>query len=162
MGCSQMNSPPSERTHKAMTHVHTKDTNIEVKFRKALWHHGYRYRKNYSALPGTPDIVFTKYKLAIFCDAEFWHGKDWDVLKPKLERGNNPEYWVQKISRNRERDERVDKQLQFMGWTVLRFWGKEILSNTDECVRVVEETLFDIKIEGTDFVSEYDDILPTD
>ncbi len=75
-----------------MSAIHSKDTDIEVRLRKALWQKGYRYRKNVKKLPGKPDIVFTKYKLAIFCDAEFWHGKDWDILKAKLLRGKNAEY----------------------------------------------------------------------
>lgn len=59
-----------------MRKVHSKDTSIKLLLRKALWHKGYRYRKNYKALPGSPDIVLTKYKIAIFCDSEFFHGKD--------------------------------------------------------------------------------------
>lgn len=114
--------------------------------RKALWERGYRYRKNYKALPGKPDIVLTKYKIAIFCDGEFFHGKDWEVLKPKLENSNNSEYWISKISRNRERDDEVNKKLLFMGWTVIRFWGNDIKKHTDECVKVIEEAILDIKI----------------
>lgn len=137
-----------EQTHKIMSGVHSKDTSIEVKLRKALWKKGYRYRKNVKGLPGKPDIVLCKYKIAIFCDSEFWHGKDWEVLKPKLERGNNPDFWVNKIERNRERDNRVDKELLFLGWTVIRFWGIDILKKTDECVKVIEETIFDCKLES--------------
>ena len=59
-----------------MSNIKNKDTKIELNLRKALWEIGYRYRKNYSALPGKPDIVLTKYKIAIFCDSEFFHGKD--------------------------------------------------------------------------------------
>ena len=66
-----------EQRHKNMQHIKAKDTKIEVLLRKALWTKGYRYRKNYKDLPGKPDIVFTKYKIAIFCDGEFFHGKDW-------------------------------------------------------------------------------------
>lgn len=97
-----------EQRSRTMSHIHKKDTSIELKLRKALWHKGYRYRKNYSALPGSPDIALTKYKIAIFCDSEFFHGKDWEILKPKLEKGNNSEYWVKKISRNIERDKEKD------------------------------------------------------
>lgn len=68
------------------------------------------------------------------------------MLKPRLEKTKNSDYWIKKISRNRERDEKVNKQLLFLGWTVIRFWGKDILKNTDECVRVIEETLFEIFI----------------
>lgn len=130
-----------------MQHIKSKDTKIEVVLRKALWKKGLRYRKNYSVLPGKPDIVFTRYKIAIFCDSEFFHGKDWEVLKPRLEKTNNSEYWVRKISRNQERDEEVNKQLLALGWTVIRFWGKDILKKTDECVKVIEETLFEMKMD---------------
>lgn len=132
-----------EQRHKNMSHIKNKDTGIEVKLRKALWQKGYRYRKNYSSLPGKPDIVLTKYKIAIFCDSEFFHGKDWDDLKKQLERGKNADFWIKKIARNRERDEEINKQLMFMGWTVIRFWGKDIKKDVDQCVKVVEETIFE-------------------
>ncbi|MDD3402398.1 MAG: very short patch repair endonuclease [Hespellia sp.] len=139
-----------EQRRKNMQHIHSTDTKIEVLLRKALWVKGYHYRKNYNALPGKPDIVLTKYKIAIFCDGEFFHGKDWEVLKPRLEKSNNSEFWINKISRNRQRDDEVNKQLLFEGWTVIRFWGDEIKKNVDECVKVVEETVFDIKMEELD------------
>lgn len=143
-----------EQTHRIMSGVHSKDTNIEIKLRKALWHQGYRYRKNVSTLPGKPDIVLPKYKLAIFCDAEFWHGKDWEVLKPKLEKGTNSKFWVDKIERNRSRDNEMDQKLRYMGWTVLRFWGKEILSRTEDCIKVIEETIFEIKVFSQDLIEQ--------
>ena len=85
-----------EQRSKTMSHIHKKDTSIEVKLRKALWNKGCRYSKNYKDLPGSHDIVLTKYKICIFCDSEFFRGKDWEVLKPKLEKVNNPEYCVKK------------------------------------------------------------------
>ena len=78
-----------------------------------------------------------------FCDSEFFHGKDWEVLKPRLEKGNNANYWLKKIERNITRDQEINQQLNFLGWTVVRFWGKEILNNTDECIKVIEETIFE-------------------
>lgn len=132
-----------EQRRKNMQHIKSNNTKIEVLLRKALWKKGYRYRKNYKKLPGKPDIALTKYKIAIFCDGEFFHGKDWEVLKPRLEQSNNSEFWIEKISRNRERDDKVNKKLLFMGWTVIRFWGNDIKKNTEECVRVVEETIFE-------------------
>ena len=80
----------SEQRHRNMSRIRGKDTSIELALRKALWAKGYRYRKNYKKLPESPDIVLTKYKIAIFCDSEFFHGKDWESLKVKLEKGNNP------------------------------------------------------------------------
>ena len=139
------NLTPQQR-RKNMQHIKSKDTYIEIKFRKALWQKGYRYRKNYKGLPGKPDIVLTKEKIAIFCDSEFFHGKDWEVLKPRLEKTNNGEYWQKKISRNMEHDDEVNKQLLFLGWTVIRFWGEDILKRTDECIHVIEETIFDNKL----------------
>lgn len=129
---------------KNMSRIRSKDTSIEIKLRKALWNKGYRYRKNYNNLPGSPDIAITKYKVAIFCDSEFFHGKDWEVLKTRLEKGSNPEYWVKKIERNQERDIENDKKLLFMGWTVIHFWGEDISRRIDECIKVIEETIFDI------------------
>ena len=136
-----------EQRRRNMQHIRANDTKIEVMLRKALWEKGYRYRKNYKCLPGKPDIVLTKYKIAIFCDGEFFHGKDWEVLKLRLEKSNNSEFWISKISRNRERDDEINKKLLFEGWTVIRFWGDDIKKNMDECVKVVEEAIFDIMIE---------------
>ena len=126
-----------------MSNIKNKDTSIEVKLRKELWKKGHRYRKNYKELPGKPDIALTKYKIAIFCDSEFFHGKDWEILKPQLERGKNADFWIKKISKNRERDEEINKQLIFQGWIVIRFWGKEINKNVEECVKVIEEVIFE-------------------
>ena len=135
-----------EQRHKNMKNIKGKDTKIEVLLRKALWHKGYRYRKNYKKLEGKPDIVLTKYKIAIFCDGEFFHGKDWEKLRDRLKRGDNGEFWIKKIARNMEHDNDINKRLEFDGWTVLRFWGNDIKRNPEECVKTVEETIFDIKI----------------
>lgn len=137
----------SEIRHKTMSHIRSKDTSIEVILRKALWDKGYRYRKNVKELPGKPDIVLTKYKIAIFCDSEFFHGKDWvEILLPKIKRGNNSTYWEKKITRNMERDDEVNKELLYRGWTVVRFWGKDIEKNTEECVKVIEEIIFEQRL----------------
>ncbi len=135
-----------EQRRKNMQNIKAKDTKIEIILRKALWKKGYRYRKNYNKLPGKPDIVFQKYKIAIFCDGEFFHGKDWNILKKKLKNSNNSEFWINKIDHNRKRDDEINKRLFFEGWTVIRFWGEEIKKYTDECVKVVEETIFDQKV----------------
>ena len=130
-----------------MSRIRSKDTSIELILRKALWHKGIRYRKNYKALPGTPDIAITKYRIAIFCDSEFFHGKDWEKLKLRLENGNNSTYWIKKITRNRERDDEVEKALRFREWTVLRFWGEDIKRYCDDCIKVIEDTITDINLE---------------
>ena len=141
-----MDNLTKEQRHKNMVRIKSEDTSIERCLRKALWSRGFHYRKNYNKLPGKPDIFLTKYKIAIFCDSEFFHGKDWEVLKPRLESGNNAEYWVNKISKNLKRDDEINKQLFSLGWTVIRFWGKDIIKKPEECVRVVEETIFDMLV----------------
>lgn len=141
-----MDNLSKEQRRKNMQHIRAKDSGIEVALRQALWAKGYRYRKNYSLLPGKPDIVFTKEKVAIFCDGEFFHGKDWEILQTTLRNSNNGDYWINKISRNRERDEEINKKLQFMGWTVIRFWGNDIKKNVVGCVQAIEELMFELRI----------------
>lgn len=148
-----MDNLTKEQRHKAMSHIHSKDTSIEVALRHALWRKGYRYRKNYSKLPGSPDIVLIKYRIAIFCDSEFFHGKDWyTILRPRIRRGKNSEFWENKIICNMERDDKNEKALFYLGWTVIRFWGKDILKHTDECIASIEECIFEQKILGDDIL----------
>lgn len=115
-----------EQRQKNMKSIKSTNTSIELCLRKALWKNGIRYRKNYKNLPGKPDIAITKYKIAIFCDSEFWHGKDWDKLKLRLSKGERGGYWINKIARNIERDREIDKELKAMGWKVVHFWGNDI------------------------------------
>ena len=142
-----------EQRRKAMQHVRSKNTSIELVLRKALWNRGIRYRTNYKDLPGKPDIAITKYNIAIFCDSEFFHGKNWEELCCQLSKGNNAQYWIRKISRNRERDIEVEKQLQDLGWIPIRFWGKDIIKNTDDCVREIENIIVEIK--SSNLASKY-------
>ncbi len=137
-----------EQRKKNMQHIKSRDTAIEIELRRALWKKGYRFRKNYDKVPGHPDIAITKYKIAIFCDGEFFHGKEWEVLRPRLEKSNNSEFWINKISKNRDRDNEVNKKLLFEGWTVIRFWGDDIKRCPEECVKVVEEVIFDQNIDA--------------
>lgn len=130
-----------------MRSIKGKDTSIELILRKALWNEGIRYRKNYKPLPGKPDIVITKYKIVIFCDGEFWHGKDWSILEERLKKGERSEFWTNKIKANIERDEKIDKELTFLGWKVMRFWGEEIKKKTNECVTVIKEAIFEQMME---------------
>ena len=93
-----------EQRRKNMRAIKSKDTKPEIILRKALWREGIRYRKNWKDLPGKPDIAITKYRIAVFCDSEFFHGQDWEELELKLQKSNNSEFWIGKIKRNIERD----------------------------------------------------------
>ena len=123
----------SEERHKIMSKIRGKDTKPEIILRKYLWSKGLRYRKNYKGLPGKPDIAITKYKVAVFCDSEFFHGKDWDKQKEKVEKGSHADYWVKKIERNMERDRIKDNDLYKHGWRTIHFWSKDIEHNVDSC-----------------------------
>ena len=141
-----MSKKTPEQISYNMQQVKCKGSKIEVMLMKELWSRGLRYRKNVKTVCGKPDIAFIGKKVAVFCDSEFFHGKDWEVLKPRLEKSNNSEFWISKIARNRERDDEVNKQLLYLGWTVVRFWGKEIQKNVDECVKVIDEVVWDMKM----------------
>ena len=114
-------------------------------------------------MPGKPDIVLTKYKIAIFCDSEFFHGKDWyTVLLPRIRNGENPEYWEKKITRNMERDNEINRKLNYLGWTVIRFWGKDIAKNTEECIAVIKDCIFDQTVNNIECSHELPDLLDED
>lgn len=128
-----------EQRRRTMQHIKSTNTSIEIILRKALWKKGIRYRKNSSKILGKPDISIKKIKLAIFCDSEFWHGKNWENKKQRIE--TNKTYWVAKIEKNIIRDISVTKKLESLGWTVLRFWETEIKKETDKCINTILKTI---------------------
>jgi DNA mismatch endonuclease (patch repair protein) len=130
-------------THKIMSAVKSKNTRPEITLRKALWRQGLRFRVNYKGLPGKPDIVFTKAKVAVFCDGDYWHGHNWALRGLRdldEELAGYSEFWVKKILGNIQRDDEVNRQLTELGWKVVRVWESEINSDVSECVRRICET----------------------
>lgn len=134
-----MDKHTKEQRRKNMQAIRSKDTSIELTLRKALWKRGIRYRKNYPALPGKPDIALTKNKIAVFCDSEFWHGYEWEIHKADIK--SNRDYWIRKIERNMERDSEINSRLNEMDWIVVRVWGKHIKKNLDECAASIQEII---------------------
>lgn len=132
-----------EQRRKSMQGNKSSGTKPEKILALALFAKGYRYRKNNKSVTGTPDITFKKLKLAIFVDGEFWHGKDWETKKVKIK--TNTEFWHKKIERNIERDKEVNEKLHEQGWTVLRFWDKEVVKETECCIEVIEKAINTIK-----------------
>lgn len=128
-----------EQRKKNMRAIRSKDTTIELALRKALWQRGIRYRKNYKGLLGKPDIVITKYRIAVFCDSDFWHGYDWENRKARIK--SNQDYWIPKIERNMKRDREVTATLVEQGWIVLRFWEHTIRKGLEECVEDIQEAV---------------------
>jgi DNA mismatch endonuclease (patch repair protein) len=109
--------------------------------RRSLWRLGLRYRLNQRDLPGNPDVVFRRQRLAVFVDGDFWHGRDWEQRKERLRSGNNNTYWIAKISYNRDRDHRNNALLNDLGWRVLRLWETDILKDPDLAASQVEALL---------------------
>lgn len=124
-----------EQRHKNMSHIRNKNTKAEVMLRRALWHQGVRYRKNYSVLPGKPDIAITRCHIAIFVDGDYWHGRNLAELEKKDI--HNKEFWIQKLSGNVERDKQVNDMLTEMGWIVLRFWETDIKHDLSSIVEKI-------------------------
>ncbi len=122
-----------------MRQVKNKDSKIEVMLRKELWSRGLRYRKNVNSIYGKPDIAFIGKKVAVFCDSEFWHGYNWEERKHDFK--SHQEFWIPKIERNMERDKEVTAELERQGWTVLRFWGRDIKKNLQECADIIEKAV---------------------
>jgi DNA mismatch endonuclease vsr len=122
-----------------MKQVKCKDSEIEQILRRELWKRGLRYQKNVKTIMGKPDIVFKGKKVAVFCDSEFWHGYDWKNKNKEIK--TRREFWIPKIERNMERDREVTEYLEADGWTVIRFWGKQIKQNPISCADIVEDTL---------------------
>lgn len=120
---------------KIMGKIRGKNTKPELAFRKALWAQGYRYRIDSRKLIGRPDIVLNKYKTIVFIDGEFWHGYQWKERKAKLK--SNREFWIAKIERNQQRDKEVNAELKKLGYTVFRFWDKEIKKDLEGCIQKV-------------------------
>ena len=118
--------PASDASARCKAANGSRNTRPETTLRRELWKSGLRFRTNVKTLPGCPDIVFPQAKIAVFCDGDFWHGKDWRSLQTKLRRGSNHNYWVAKISGNIKRDRRHAKNLKKDGWNVLRLWESEI------------------------------------
>ena len=120
---------------------HPKDTKPELLLRRTLWRKGHRYRLHCKDLPGRPDLVFRKRKLVVFCDGDFWHGRDWGSRRERLKRGANAEYWVAKIGRNIERDERVTRALRSDGWTVIRVWEGDVNDDPESVAGFISTVL---------------------
>ena len=128
-----------EQRRRNMQAIKNKNTKIEIILAKAMWQAGIRYRKNDKSVKGTPDFVMKGLKIAIFCDSEFFHGKDWDTQKARI--GTNREFWIKKIEANINHDKVVNEELTAAGWSVIRFWGKDIKKDVQSCVEQIYLTI---------------------
>ncbi len=123
----------TKQRSKIMSKIKGKNSVPEMLLRRALWAQNIRFRIHRKDLPGRPDIVIEKYKLAIFVDGDFWHGYEWHKRKPKI----NQSFWIPKIERNMQRDRYANEALSEMGYTVMRFWDHEILKKLKACANQI-------------------------
>ncbi|MFW6383403.1 MAG: very short patch repair endonuclease [Nanoarchaeota archaeon] len=117
-----------------MSKIRSKNTKLEVNFRKKVFAKGLRYRIYPKNIPGKPDMVFPKSKLAVFIDGCFWH----KCPKCFKEPVSNKDYWIKKIQYNVDKDKRINQEIENMGWRVLRFWEHEIKKNPEKCIKQIE------------------------
>ena len=121
-----------EQRHRAMANVKLKDGPLETAIRSELHRRGYRFRKHVKSLPGSPDLVFPRAKVAVFIDGDFWHGWRLSRWEHKLS-----DFWRDKIKANRQRDRKNFRKLRRMGWHVIRIWQHEVERDTDACIERV-------------------------
>jgi DNA mismatch endonuclease (patch repair protein) len=130
-----------EQRFRAMSRVKLKDGSLETTIRSELHRRGYRFRKHVKTLPGSPDAVFPREKIAVFIDGDFWHGYRLPVWEHKLK-----DFWKAKIRENRARDRRNFRKLRRMGWRVIRIWQHQIKKNPAACVDKIEELIQTVRI----------------
>jgi DNA mismatch endonuclease (patch repair protein) len=119
----------SARASRVLAANKATNTKCEQLLRSELWKMRLRFRKNVTSLRGKPDIVFPRQRIVVFCDGDFWHGRNWRSRKRKLERGANASYWVAKIQANIKRDRRNRRHLKKLGWMVITLWETDILAD---------------------------------
>jgi DNA mismatch endonuclease (patch repair protein) len=110
-----------------------RDTKPETALRSELHRRGLRFRKHVRLAGAVPDVAFPRCRVAVFVDGCFWHGCP-EHFRPAI---RNTEYWSTKISRNRARDERVNRALEEAGWTVIRVWEHEDVSEAAQLIDAV-------------------------
>lgn len=148
-----------EQRHRCMARIRSRNTKPELKVRRWLWQHGYRYRLNVKSVPGSPDIVMRRYRTAIFVNGCFWHGHNVALPQVNSEQllvnsecckipKTRREFWVAKIRRNQERDTEEQKRLAEMGWHYITIWECELKpSKREETLKSLVYTLNKIWLE---------------
>lgn len=139
--------PASLKARRAAQRASKKsDTKCEVVLRKTLWAMGLRYRRSVPGMAGRPDLVFPRGRVVVFCDGDFWHGRDLDSRLARLSRGHNASYWVEKIRTNVKRDRAVSERLSEQGWHVVRLWETDILGDPAGAAACVAASLRNVAL----------------
>jgi DNA mismatch endonuclease, patch repair protein len=128
-----------QTTYRIMSSIKSKGTQPEQILGRNMWKLGLRYRKHFK-IKGKPDFVFTKKKIAVFCDGDFWHGNNWKIRGMRNRQEELKKYspfWKEKILRNIKRDIDVNAILRKEGWMIMRFWESDIREAPEKCAQKV-------------------------
>ncbi len=126
-----------KKRSEVMSLIRSRDTKCEILFKEAMRKAGLKGYRIHPKRYGNPDFVFGKHKIAIFCDGDFWHGRNYEKLRPKLKN----KFWIEKIERNMKRDRKYTRKLRKDGWAVLRFWETNITRDIDSCIKRLKMTM---------------------
>ncbi len=132
-----MDNLTKEQRQKNMQNIRSKNTLPEKKLVKALKSQKLYFSQHVKTLPGKPDIVFRRKKVAIFVDSDFWHGHPSRFIMPQTNRS----YWMSKITLNKQRDKNVNRELRKNDWKVVRIWEFDIKKNVQKCLNKIAEAL---------------------
>lgn len=133
-----MDNLTKEQRRKNMQNIRSANTKAELFVARELRKRKIYCARNVKSIFGKPDFVFRKKRVVVFIDSDFWHGHSKRCIMPKSNRG----YWIQKIQRNKERDQKVSKELRKKGWTVLRFWENDIKYNFNSVINKILKIIY--------------------
>lgn len=119
-----------------MSRIKSTNTKEEKILGRAMWNLGLRFRKHYPLI-GKPDFVFIRAKVAIFCDGDFWHGRNFSKMVETGRFKNNPDYWIPKMTKTIERDRNAVQTLERDGWYVIRLWETDVLKDPNETAQSI-------------------------
>jgi DNA mismatch endonuclease, patch repair protein len=135
-------SPSSHAARRAAQAASKKtSTRCELALRRALWRAGFRYRLTTQGIAGRPDLIFPRERVAVFCDGDFWHGRNLEARLARLAAGHNASYWIEKIQKNVARDQAVTERLEREGWTVVRLWESDIHENLAGAMAIIVDAV---------------------
>ena len=128
-----MDNLTKEQRRKNMQNIRSTGTRPEILIKKELKRRKIYFTQHIKTLPGKPDFVFRRKKVAVFIDSDFWHGNPERFIMPET----NKEYWENKINKNKIRDESINKELGKLGWQVIRIWVSDLKNNYNGKINVI-------------------------
>lgn len=141
---------PTDEVARNMRAIRSKENQSERRLRSELHRMGLRFRKYASDIPGKPDIVFVREKIAVFVDGDYWHARllresGEAALEAYLKKAEGKDYWRRKFARRIERDDEISAELHRLGWTVVRLWESEVKKDPYACALQIWELIGSVR-----------------